>query len=353
MKHSVETSGLAINFGAKNLDKALSKLLTSNTARTALINSVGEDDARHILAMVDSGRLKGKVGKIIRDFFRSEIINSSKTVWYARISRPKKQDINNRLYMGINEYEGVFFAWDREFGNKGYFLSANEAEKYLDYNWGRYEIGTCGVWPNAYFEEDSDPWEAYYFEQAIPAEALHLCSYEYFMIVQEFEVSVYLHRTGDTDELWISEDYAHHKEPLFTVPRKNSVHSAGKRLFDLYIRGSVGHRWPSRFIDAGIINEDAFDNIVGNIKEELDQNVKSAEKNETEIIKVARELKLNPTPTGTGPAHWRANCPGTGHHLLIQAETNSFGCGYCKRKGNSDELQTFVALRKTSTDNKL
>ncbi len=170
------------------------------------------------------------------------------------------------------------------------------------------------------------------------------------MIIEEIAVSVYLHRTDYEDELWISEEYADHKEPLFTRPRKGSVHSAGKGLLDLFIRGSVGHRWPSRFDEPGIIDEDEFNDIVGIIKEELDQNVRNAEENETEIIKAARELKLSPTPTGTGPFHWRANCPGTNHHLKIQAETYSFGCGYCRRKGGVEELRDFVAERKDSVN---
>ena len=51
MKHSVETSVLAVRFGAKDLDKALIKLFTNNIARAALANSVGEDEVQHVLAM--------------------------------------------------------------------------------------------------------------------------------------------------------------------------------------------------------------------------------------------------------------------------------------------------------------
>ncbi len=75
MKHSVETSVLAVRFGAKDLDKALIKLFTNNIARAALADSVDEDEVQHVLAMYDSGRPEGKASKIIRDFFKREIIS--------------------------------------------------------------------------------------------------------------------------------------------------------------------------------------------------------------------------------------------------------------------------------------
>jgi hypothetical protein len=73
----------------------------------------------------------------------------------------------------------------------------------------------------------------------------------------------------------------------------------------------------------------------------LDDNSRKARKAETEIIKVARELGLFPKPTGEGPNSWYAACPGRNHVLFISGAANSFGCGWCKRKGaikNSEHL---------------
>jgi hypothetical protein len=67
------------------------------------------------------------------------------------------------------------------------------------------------------------------------------------------------------------------------------------------------------------------------------------------VSRVARELGLGPEPTGTGPVHWQARCPGTNHPLYIQAATGMFGCGWCKRKGGEAELREFVAERRAGT----
>ena len=69
---------------------------------------------------------------------------------------------------------------------------------------------------------------------------------------------------------------------------------------------------------------------------------------ETEIILVARELELNPQPTGTGPDYWQATCPMTNHPLYINAAENEFGCGWCKRKGGIKELRAFVKERRAA-----
>ena len=88
--------------------------------------------------------------------------------------------------------------------------------------------------------------------------------------------------------------------------------------------------------------------MVRKIEKELDENKQKAREAETEIIKVARELGLSPEPTGEGPSYWFARCPGkihgkTGNHVFfINAATNSFGCGWCHRKGGVEELRAFV-----------
>lgn len=59
------------------------------------------------------------------------------------------------------------------------------------------------------------------------------------------------------------------------------------------------------------------------------------------ILAAARDAGLTPEPVGE--RSWVANCPGTGHTLMLGTSSETFGCGYCKAKGGPDELHAFVA----------
>lgn len=56
-------------------------------------------------------------------------------------------------------------------------------------------------------------------------------------------------------------------------------------------------------------------------------------------------LGLDPRPAGHNHNAWMANCPRTSHWLMISAEQNEFGCGYCRRKGGPAELRAFYETR--------
>ena len=117
-------------------------------------------------------------------------------------------------------------------------------------------------------------------------------------------------------------------------------------LLELLFRARHGFYWPDGFVASGIVDKSAFDSLVGRIQHEVEENRQRASEGETEIIKIARELGLSPEPTGHGISHWSARCPETNHQLFIDAAENSFGCGYCKRKGSVEELRVFVKERK-------
>lgn len=61
---------------------------------------------------------------------------------------------------------------------------------------------------------------------------------------------------------------------------------------------------------------------------------------ENELIIYCKSIGLNPEPNGSGPTNWEANCLSGGQHrLMISTESNEWGCGYCKRKGDINSLQ--------------
>jgi hypothetical protein len=218
---------------------------------------------------------------------------------------------------------------------------------------------------NEYKDTLADPWLKKAGKTAsLPADVLFACAYKLNIGPDIIEEASFFRRIETTDELWIvagsalpsirgiTAENASLQDVersanfgiwcAFAVPKKNEKLSACLNLLDHFFHARVGFYWPGTFVAAGIVDELAFKTLVGRIERELEENTEKARQRETEIIKAARELGLSPQPTGTGPYFWQARCPGTNHPLYINAAENSFGCGWCKRKGAVEELRAFV-----------
>lgn len=207
---------------------------------------------------------------------------------------------------------------------------------------------------------------------ALPEDARLACAYEVFLQVEWFSEAAFFRRTETNDELWLSEGGVapvegsdadgtipseesvradlHQFRCALIVPQTGDELSSCLGLLELLIRARHGFSAPAGFTAHGIVDEAAYESLVERIEKDLEANRQKAREGETEIIRVARELDLYPQPTGEGPSHWSANCPGTNHRLLIGAESNSFGCGYCRRKGSVEELRAFVAERRAADE---
>ncbi len=202
----------------------------------------------------------------------------------------------------------------------------------------------------------------------IPTDAEFLCSYfEHFGVDSIPEVS-FIRRTESEDELWfasgIDADFMQtannpeihpwmiHRNSVFRLgrviwkSRENDIESAAIGLLDKLYRGRLGYEFPVEFITAGVLNQEQFNEITGGIEREIKDNCDEALKNESPIINAARELGISPSPAGVGSHQWSANCPGTSHSIWISTLSNTFGCGYCRRKGGPEELIEFVKLRR-------
>ena len=66
----------------------------------------------------------------------------------------------------------------------------------------------------------------------------------------------------------------------------------------------------------------------------------------TEIIQYCEREQMNPRLAGLDPHQWFANCPGGRHPLMIAADSGTWGCGYCKKKGELPELEQWVIEKK-------
>jgi hypothetical protein len=211
-------------------------------------------------------------------------------------------------------------------------------------------------WPKA--EENLD---------GLPVGGDFVCAYEVHLGVDSIDEAAVLNRGPDQDELWVVSglgsdligDLAKGLDPTHIVPeemltwglavtrdRRDQKSTAVLEMLDALIRCRVGYGWPTKFVRSGLIGHREFNKLVSGLEAELEANTAAARKHTSEIVEAARELGLNPKPTGTDPRFWEAGCPQVSHYLYINAEANKFGCGWCKKKGGPAELAQFVAERR-------
>jgi hypothetical protein len=216
--------------------------------------------------------------------------------------------------------------------------------------------------PNVIF---ADPWLKKATKRTrLPKDALFACAYDLHIVVDLIEAAAFFRRTKTSDELWIASGFdlpivkaivdgtPVPKDPVgkdvlnigrvFAAEKSGEESSACLVLLDRLFRAYVGFCSPQGFLAAGLIWESAYNDLVKRIDQELEENSQKAQENETEIIKVARELGLLPRPTGTGPTHWWAQCPARIGHLYIDTALNYWWCGWCQRSGSMQELRAFV-----------
>lgn len=186
-----------------------------------------------------------------------------------------------------------------------------------------------------------------------------------------FDLILYFFRAEKSDELWILsmgedglyKDYeslakgGKHLDEFrtsefdapyccLTIPRQTSEHGSCYRLLHQYCRAVIPFNVPARFIAPGVLSKDLYDAVIGSIQDEIESNRREAVERKSEIIDTARELGLNIEPPFLSRGIWSATCPGTHHHLYLSSKTNTYGCGYCGRKGGSVDLISFVEERK-------
>lgn len=162
----------------------------------------------------------------------------------------------------------------------------------------------------------------------------------------------YLIRTGDLD--WLEEVVKYSsqvisKKCVSSIPREGSKREAAARLLDARVRSRVHYECPVPPYRPGLLTRGEIEEIVKTIANELKRNSEVAEEKQrrhpASIITMARELGLGPRPAGHNDSAWMASCPGTGHWLMISPAHDEFGCGYCGKKGRSEDLRSLYEAR--------
>ncbi len=207
--------------------------------------------------------------------------------------------------------------------------------------------------------------------EVLPENAVVLCAYELLVqAIADMDQIAYIHSTATQDELWMvteemlfdnfkeaSVDETSEVDTLFqgqskqamrvlTMNHTDSAFSSGMFLLSEYFDAVCGFYSPVKFLAEGLLLRSDYEEINQRQQNTIRTNQAAARKRETKIIKVATQLGLHPQAPLLNREIWSARCPGTGHHLYINARKNQFGCGYCCRKGGPKELKAFVASRK-------
>ena len=188
------------------------------------------------------------------------------------------------------------------------------------------------------------------------------CVYEIDLGIAAIPEAAFLHRTSVADELWTVQVFdgeldcscpvdhllADRTEVAVVAgaPVSGTPSRACETLLDALFRSRVGFEAPADFLKPGLVGANAYHRVTGQLESELGRNRTAAVAISSHIIDVARALHLNPWPEGSSPYNWLARCPDTNHSLMISSKSEQFGCGYCARRGNAEDLKAFVRERK-------
>ena len=124
------------DFGATDLNGVLKRLGCNVHVCNRLLETLGPIDGASSVEMIRRGELIGNIGDSVYDFFLDEIVNEAEEVWSGTIYDPDDEDNpDTKFPVRIREYCGVFFVWALEDENAGYFLSREDALRYVICNW--------------------------------------------------------------------------------------------------------------------------------------------------------------------------------------------------------------------------
>jgi len=105
------------------------------------------------------------------------------------------------------------------------------------------------------------------------------------------------------------------------------------------------------FEKSAVFTEQEFNTIIQTMIDEKQAIIEQAKAKQTPLIAYLRTKQLFPRPTGNNPNSWIAKCPcGGQHYIMIVTTTDTWGCGYCRRKGGIAELESWLQEIKIKKD---
>ena len=167
------------------------------------------------------------------------------------------------------------------------------------------------------------------------------------IILEEFEVEICCQRTDGVDRVFSTSmgmDWLRAERPS----ESTLAYSVETLMFGIIARCL---RYIGEPVDvrAGLLSKEHVWAIISSVCLELDEIKKENEVwREAEIVTKAAHLGLSLRASNFSRGTWIACCPGTNHTLDLQPKRNLFYCGYCGVGGGIDELDAFVARRRST-----
>lgn len=102
-----------------------------------------------------------------------------------------------------------------------------------------------------------------------------------------------------------------------------------------------------RFRKEGLVDEKEFYTIIDSINKKKEHYIKKAKELKTPFIDYLEKVNLNPIPDGKNEYQWLAKCPYSKgkHHIMVSTKNDTYGCGWCKKKGNQRDLENYLKTR--------
>lgn len=210
--------------------------------------------------------------------------------------------------------------------------------------------------------------------RAVPADALLVGAWDNHLGIDTYSEALFLFRDDQQDLLWSLTTHSGKStqqnlaaresgDPNWVkstmtygcvagTPRQVTECEAATRLLDVLVRARVHYEFPHPPYLPGLLKRNELADIVEAVVTNLTRNGTAAEMQQRRypapIIKVARDLDLNPRPAGYNGEAWMADCPWRSHTIMLSPSLNQFGCGYCRRKGGPADLRAFTDFVKTT-----
>ena len=203
-----------------------------------------------------------------------------------------------------------------------------------------------------------------------------LCAYRLYVGIDTIDEALFFRKTAESDELWISDGvslhYGHELGRGRTIDSQEIIAqsdlkcglairariagdqaTSAESLLQPLISWRVGHAWLSLFLAAGAIDRTCFSGLLTELEQVVacrSMALTGEPRDPDGIHAVAHEFRYTVYVSTQNPLHGEMNCPNTKHSLFVSLKTNTFGCGYCRKKGGPKELREFIIERKRQAE---
>jgi len=164
-------------------------------------------------------------------------------------------------------------------------------------------------------------------------------------IIDEFEVEIWCQRTDGVDRVFSSSmDWLRAERPS-----EDTLACSVETLLFSIIARCLRYVGEPLDVRAGLFSKVHVWAIISSVCLELDEIEKENELwREAKIVTKAAQLGLALQASHFSRDTWIACCPGTNHTLELQPKRNLFYCFGCRVGGGIDDLDEFVARRRST-----